>query len=225
MLRTDGESVAFRHELARLALESAVAPQRRKALHAGILGALGPTDPSRLAHHAEEAGAAAAVLEYATAAARNAEAASAHREAFAQYARALRHGGALEDAQRAELLAAYAHQAHVTGRYAESVAARREAIELCRQLGDPLGEGENFARLIMPLVSFGPNAEAEEASVAAIDVLEKLPPGPELAIAYWSQAYMRSSRATTTTASSGAGWPRRSQRNAATATRCRPRSI
>jgi hypothetical protein len=191
MLRTDGESVAFRHELARLALESAVPPHRRKALHRRILGALGPADPSRLAHHAEEAGDAAAVLEYASAAARAAEAASAHREAFAQYARVLRYGDALASADRTAILAAYAHQAHVTGRYEESVDARREAIELCRELGDLLAQGENLARLIMPLVSFGRNAEAEEASLAAIDVLEQLPPGRELAIAYTSQAYMR----------------------------------
>jgi DNA-binding CsgD family transcriptional regulator len=196
MLRADRDSVAFRHELARLAVESAVPPQRRRTLHAAILRALasppvGSADPSRLAHHAEEAGDAAAVLQYAPAAARRAETASAHREAFAQYARALRYAGDLERAERAELLAAYAHQAHVVGRFEESIAARGEAIELCRALGNARGEGENLARLIMPLVPVGRNAEAEEASIAAIDVLEKLPPGGELAVAYASQAYMR----------------------------------
>ena len=61
-----------------------------------IVRALLPSgDFSRLAHHAEEAGDSAAVLEFAPEAARRAAEASAHREAAAQYARALRHGDRL----------------------------------------------------------------------------------------------------------------------------------
>ena len=41
--RATGDAVAFRHELARLAVESVVAPHRRRALHAAILRALEPT--------------------------------------------------------------------------------------------------------------------------------------------------------------------------------------
>ena len=66
VLRADGDGVAFRHELARLAVESALAPHRRQALNAAIVRALeGSGDVSRLAHHAEGAGDSAAVLEYA----------------------------------------------------------------------------------------------------------------------------------------------------------------
>ena len=70
VLRAEGSAVAFRHELARLALESIVPPNRRRKLHAAILSALtsppaGSPDPSRLAHHAEEASDIAAVLLYA----------------------------------------------------------------------------------------------------------------------------------------------------------------
>ena len=46
--------MAFRHELARLAVEEAIAPHRRRALHAAVLGALAAgNDHARLAHHAE----------------------------------------------------------------------------------------------------------------------------------------------------------------------------
>ena len=52
---------AFRHELARLAVESAVTPHRRRALNGRIRAALGSPpagepDEARLAHHAEGAG-------------------------------------------------------------------------------------------------------------------------------------------------------------------------
>jgi DNA-binding CsgD family transcriptional regulator/tetratricopeptide (TPR) repeat protein len=196
MLHLDGNTVAFRHELARLALESAVAPQRRRTLHAAILAALasppvGSPDPSRLAHHAEEAGDAAAVLEHARLAALQAEQAFAHREAFAQYARVLRHGDGLDATNRAAVLAAYALQASITGRYEEAIAARIEAVAICRDLGDRMGEGDNLSLLASPYIALGRNAEAEEASRAAIDGLEGLPERPQLASAYAAQAFMR----------------------------------
>ena len=196
MLRSAGESVAFRHELARLALESAVPPVRRRALHAAILDALatppnGQPDASRLAHHAEEAGDSDAVLEHALAAAREGEAAASYREAAAQYARALRHGETLAPDERVRILSAYAFQAQVTGAYEEAIHARREAIRLSHELGDPLGEGYNLALLTVPYISLGRNDEAEATSGAAIALLESLPEGKELAHAYGFQGYLR----------------------------------
>ena len=56
MLTLRGASVAFRHELARLAVEDSLPPQRRAALHARALAALVAAarapDLARLAHHA-----------------------------------------------------------------------------------------------------------------------------------------------------------------------------
>jgi DNA-binding CsgD family transcriptional regulator len=192
VLRADGDGVAFRHELARLAVESAVAPHRRRALHGEILAALAPTDDlSRLAHHAEEAGDAAAVLEYAPAAARRAAEASAHREAAAQYERALRHADELAARERATLLAAYAEEAHLIGRHAASAEAGLEAIEHYQALGDTLRQGELLARLPTTYIAQGRNAEAEAASLEAIELLEQLPAGPELIGAYSMQASLR----------------------------------
>jgi DNA-binding CsgD family transcriptional regulator len=79
----------------------------------------------------------------------------------------------------------------VTGRFEEAGEARTQAAALCRELGDRLGEGANLSRVTVPLISQGRNAEAEQASRAAIDILESLPPGSELANAYGAQAYMR----------------------------------
>ncbi|HWG55931.1 MAG TPA: AAA family ATPase [Gaiellaceae bacterium] len=95
VLRPEPAALAFRHELARLAVESALSPHRRRELHAATLHALarppsGTPSSARLAHHAEAAGDAAAVLEHATAAAREAAARGARREATRQYARSAR---------------------------------------------------------------------------------------------------------------------------------------
>ena len=103
MLRSDSVGVSFRHELARLAVEESVAPRRMRELHRLALAALakppkGAPDLARLAHHAEAAGDTDAVLRYAPAAAARAATLGAHREAAAQYARALRFGGDLSRA-------------------------------------------------------------------------------------------------------------------------------
>ena len=68
MLRSEPAGIVFRHELARLAVEETVAPNRALELHRGALAALaerrqGSPDLARLAHHAAAAGDTDAVLE------------------------------------------------------------------------------------------------------------------------------------------------------------------
>jgi len=196
VLRAEGDTLAFRHELARLAVEAVLPPHRRRALHAAILRALagpavGVPSPSRLAHHAEGAGDAAAVLAHAVAAAREAASRGAQREAAAQYARAVRHAERLPDDERLELLQASGVASSSVGRYEESVAALESALALARKAGDRTVEGTLLARLTHPYMRAGFNDEAERASNEAIAVLEQLPPGPELADAYATQAYAR----------------------------------
>ena len=77
VLVSDDTGVAFRHELARLAVEESLSATRRVELHRSVLETLsdppyGSPDFARLAHHAEAAGDAAAVLLYAPAAAEQA---------------------------------------------------------------------------------------------------------------------------------------------------------
>ena len=133
--------VSFRHEIARLVVEESLPPGRLAALHRGALSALaspvsGPPDLTRLAHHAEAAGDACAMLEYAPAAAERATTAGARREAADLYARALRFADALEPADRAGLLERFARVAYFTGMGEEAAAALREAVEIRRARGD-----------------------------------------------------------------------------------------
>jgi predicted ATPase/DNA-binding CsgD family transcriptional regulator len=193
-LRAQGEVFTFRHELAREAVYEALPLQRKIALHQRVLGALRATssdDLARLAHHAEAAQDHQAVLEYAPAAARRAVGLGAHREAAAQYARALRFADKLPPLNRARLLEEYARECIVTDRSAEAIHARQAALDLWRQAGNRLKEGENLTHLARLLVGMGKNAEAEEASRTSIALLEALPEGSELALAYWYQAHLR----------------------------------
>jgi DNA-binding CsgD family transcriptional regulator len=195
-LRAQGDLLAFRHELARQAILDTVAPPRRRALHALALRAMaappeGVPDLARLAHHADGAGDAPAVLAHAPAAAARAAALGAHREAADQYARALRFAAAAPPAERAQLLEVYADECMLVDRLDEATRARGEAIDLHHEAGDRLREGKALAVNAAALVRAGRNPEAEAASRRAIAVLGPLPPGPALAYAYRIQANLR----------------------------------
>ncbi len=185
--------VSFRHEIARLAVEATIPPHRRLALHARILNSLrvsGAADAARLAHHAEGAGDAPAVLEFAPAAAARAAAVGAHREAASQLARALRFGDGLSTERRAELLSLKSSECFLTGDYDAAISARRQAIEIYRQMGDSLREGDALCTLSSTLRCHGLVREADAAGQASLELLRSLPPGPELAKAYAQQAML-----------------------------------
>ena len=194
LLRAEGETLVLRHELTRQAVLESIAPPRRAALHGQVLEALAATGTaaaSLLAHHAEGAGDSPAVRTHAPAAARRASAMGAHRQAADQLARALRYTGPDRAGDRARLLGALAEECALLDRQEEAAEARREAVELWRELGDARREGDTLASLAWPLVRSGRNAEADACSRQAIAILERLGPGRELAGALRMQAHLR----------------------------------
>jgi DNA-binding CsgD family transcriptional regulator/tetratricopeptide (TPR) repeat protein len=201
MLRSEPVGIVFRHELARLAVEESVAPDRALALHRRALLALadppdGAADLARLAHHAEAARDTGAVLAYAPTAAERAEDVGAHREAAAQYARAFRFADGLPPQRRAELLEHQAEACYLTDQYDEGIAALEQALEIHRAEGDRLREGDVLARLSDFLWCPGRTQESAQRARDAVSLLEPLPPGRELAQAYSVLAFScdRSSR-------------------------------
>jgi ATP/maltotriose-dependent transcriptional regulator MalT len=179
-----GRGVAFRHELARLVIEESMAPDRRVALHARALQALSDSaDHARLAHHADAAGDAGAVLRFAPAAARHASALGAHRESAAQYARALRFAETLALHERAELLEHRAYECMLTDQSGDAIDALRGAITMRKDLGDVRAEAEALQLLSNVLWCPGYVADAGEAAQQAVALLEDAEPGRELVMA------------------------------------------
>jgi len=195
MLRSEEHAVGFRHELARIAVEESISPHIRVGLHRRALGALrepptGEPDLARLAHHADAAADANAVLELAPPAGARAAAAGAHREAAEHYARALRHAGGLSAAERAELLVRYSYECYVTGRFDEALTAGRTACELWHELGDRVAEGDALRAQSRLLRFVGRTDEAARAGRQAVAILEPLGPGHELAMAYANMSHI-----------------------------------
>jgi DNA-binding CsgD family transcriptional regulator len=194
MLRLDGSAVAFRHELARLAVEESLDPVRRRSLHAAALAALFAVrvpDDARLAHHAEAAGVVEAVRIHAPKAAIRAARAGAHLEAASQWARALR---ALEEPSGAAavgLLERRAHECYLSGQIEEALEAREAAADLLRSAGEEAREGEQLCWISRLQWYAGRRSEADAAAAEAVALLERLPPGRELALAYATMAARR----------------------------------
>ena len=187
LLAEDEGRLRFRHEIARLAVQQAVAPHRRADIHArilAVLGSLGCDDDARMAYHAEAAGDRPAVLRYAQRAAHHASELGSHREAAAQFERALRFAAEAGLAVVAGLYSGLSYQLMLVGRFQGSVQAGERALTLWRRAGDRVREGGTLRNLTYPLERMGRGPDAVAAAEAAVTVLEPLGPSTELAWAY-----------------------------------------
>ena len=196
MLVEESDGIGFRHELARVAVEEGIDPLRRAALHRRALKKLREecADAARLAHHAEAAGDIDAVEEFAPIAATSAAARGAHREAAAQYRRALRFGSRLLPPQRADLLERGGYQCYLIDRFDEAIDWLRAAVELRRAAGDHVGLGAALCQLSGVEACGGHPAEALSSGQQALDLLKCFPTGPKLAAAYANKAVLALSR-------------------------------
>jgi DNA-binding CsgD family transcriptional regulator/tetratricopeptide (TPR) repeat protein len=193
----DGDDLRFGHEIARVAIEAAIPPYRKAAIHTKILDALlssGSDDDARLAFHAEGAGRTDLVLWYGSRAGRRASELWAHREAAAQYARALRSASDSEIRTRAELSDALAHELALLDRWEESAKMRSAALQLWREAQDPGRQSRSMREFSKALWRLCRGPECIQAAEAALALAEPLGPSLELAQAYESLAYRRMRR-------------------------------
>jgi DNA-binding CsgD family transcriptional regulator/tetratricopeptide (TPR) repeat protein len=193
LLTGDGMALRFRHEIARLAVAGAVNAHRCTALHARILAslrAIGRDDDARMAFHAEAAGDGPAALHYASAAARRAAALASHREAAAQFERALRFADQADPATAAGLHDGFAYEASLLDRWQEAAEARERALALWREVGDRMREGDTLRWYASSMCSLSRGDEGITAAQASIALLEPLGSTAELAWAYATLASM-----------------------------------
>jgi len=196
LLEANASALHFRHELARIVIESSLSEPAARALHGRMLEALvqdGASDvpAARLVHHATRVGDDAAVLRYAPEAAREAAQSGAHREAVAHYRAALACAGAEGRLERIDWLEGYARECQFVAQLDEAISARIEAAELHRRAANTVGEAENLSELALAYIRAMRNVEADAASLRAVALLEAQPPCLELARAYRVQAHLR----------------------------------
>jgi DNA-binding CsgD family transcriptional regulator len=182
-------AIAFRHEIARHAVEESLAMPVREHLHARILAALQAHAPAgmqtaRLVHHADRAGDSAAVLRYAPLAADEALNLCAHRQVAAHLATALGHAANLGAEEKALLLDRLSYECYLTGQIADAFCARESSYKLWQAAGNRYKEGDCL-RWLSRLAWFTTDkAAADRYAAMAVALLEPLAPGRELAWAY-----------------------------------------
>ena len=189
VLGATSRGVEFRHELARMAVEGALGPDRRLQLNRAAVEAVanppyGEPDLTALTHHAEAAGDGDAVLRYAPAAGKRASRLGAHREAAAQYQRAIGFSDGLPLERQAALYERLSYELYLTGDFADGMEATSQALARYRTLRNVLKEGDCLHALSRLLWSSGHTPEARDVGRQAVELLESLPPGHELAMAY-----------------------------------------
>lgn len=189
LLVTEPDGVRFRHELLRRAVEGVLSVVVRRQLNRRVLAALEAAprtsvDVARLVHHAREAHDVEAVCRHAPDAARAAAAFGSHREAVRHYRVALAYGERFGPAVRAGLLEELSVECYLLGLSADALRARRDAVTIREGLGQDEQVGAGMRWLSRMHWWDGDRVRAEEAAARAIEVLEPLGPGRELAMAY-----------------------------------------
>jgi DNA-binding CsgD family transcriptional regulator/tetratricopeptide (TPR) repeat protein len=196
LLQADGDAVQFRHQLAQEAVLDAISPLKRTDLHTRVLATLRQrvatvADYPRLAHHAEAAGDIDAVLAYATEAGRRASRLGSHREAVAQFSRALRHCDHLPPDARADILAAWLPEGYALGELRQCIDVADQLIAIARDSGDLENEAKWRSWKSKALVMDGHNAEGDAEMDLALQLLEPLGPSPVHAEVWQTHASMR----------------------------------
>ena len=125
------------------------------------------------------------------AAARRAARLASHREAAAQYERALRFAAGADPATLAGLHEGLADEVALLDRWDDAETAGERALALWREAGDRLREGDALRRLSRIRWNMCRGREAVAAAEAAVSVLEPLGPSVELARAYATFANQR----------------------------------
>lgn len=186
LLNSDGGVIAFRHELARQAIELALPPLRRIEMNTRLLHLLqahGDVPMARLLHHAKLAQDATALRQLAPEAAAEAARLGAHREAAEYYRMAIEHGDHLPPSDFAALQEAGAWSCYTIGRHERATALQTAALEIYRRTGDRLREGDALRKLSRFSWNNADRDAAEKSAHESVRVLADQE-GPELAMAH-----------------------------------------
>ena len=183
--------LAFRHELARRAVEAALPGLRRRALNLAVVRVLrqaAEPDLERLVHHAVAADDPATIVEFAPRAGRAAAAAGSHRQALAHLEAAVRHLDRLPLHEQARLLDDYGWELHIAHRFPAALAAAQDAVGRYERVGDPVPLGEAVVRLSRHVYMDGDTDGAERLVQRAVDILRAAGQAEALAAAATSRA-------------------------------------
>jgi DNA-binding CsgD family transcriptional regulator/tetratricopeptide (TPR) repeat protein len=182
ILELHGDALAFRHEIARRAIESELSAIRRRDLNRAVLEAIEVMDfdVSRRAHHARASGDVSAMLSLFPEAARHAAALESHREAVAMLRELEPYVDRMSLEEQADHYDFWAFEEYLVTA-AEGII--EQAIELRREMGDVSGLGQSLLMASRIAWQHSKRSQAVQLAEEAARVLEPVG-GDDLAMAY-----------------------------------------
>jgi len=190
LLEVGGDSVSFRHELIRRAVESSLTIAEGVAIHRDILARLpGDTDSARVVHHARYASDVDRLIEHAPAAARAACDVASHREAASHYRALEPHLDRVAAPERAKILSDWARVEYYLDSV-ESIEILDRAISLLQEPGSERTLARALAMGVDINRAHGRPDTALAQAVEAIRILELDTPGADLANALVAYAWL-----------------------------------
>ena len=172
---------AFAHELMRQTLLAGLSAPRKQQMHVGVADAIERLYPrfvneraGEITDHLLKAGSFAdsrKLVRYLILAAKSALEGAAFEEARRSFRSALSYQGALDQREKAELLASLATAELSLEHWDASVTNLREVLEIYTSLGDRERIGRSFAELADAFIWVGRFQEATETAVRGLDYL------------------------------------------------------
>ncbi len=190
LIEDTGTHLAFRHEIARQAVETALSPGRRRRLNATVLSAMqkvGEVPNARLLHHARGAGDLEATARLASLAGREALAAGANGQAAEYLTLAVELADEDPITEFAALLWDAGEACHAVARLRDAVALFERALALNERAQDSLTAGQILQRLSRLHWQMGHKARARSVGDEAIATLSDSAT-PELTMALANRA-------------------------------------
>lgn len=178
LLRVRDTTVSFTHDLQRRAVESALSASDRRALNQQVLNTLEDSaNPSRLVHHANEAGDIDSIIEYAPRAGRAAIAIESTREAVSHFRTLEPYLDRIEAPDQAGIISDWGAQEYRLDN-PRSVELFDQAIALYRVIEDDRGLARTLTVASKVNRTYGNHADALAYGTEAVSILE--PHGPSL---------------------------------------------
>ncbi len=199
LLRFEDGSVSFKHELSRMAVEESLSESKRQFLNEKVLQLLLKQDKAenfyaRIIHHAAKANNKKVIIDYAPDAAKQASLLGAHTLAANHYYNVLKFDDEIPAGKLLDIYEGRSSECFLTGQIQESIKAAEAVIRILKQYPDSKREGEIYRRLSRILWYDCQDEKGEEALNKAIEILETLPPGRQLAMAYSNKSQTYSIR-------------------------------
>ncbi len=193
ILIAEKKLISFRHELARLAILDSISEMKRIQFHQKVLDSFLEDDNkqtllAQIVHHAVQARNKDVIIKYAPLAAKQASILGSHREAAAHYQTAIEYSKDLSIKKKLQLFEGRHNECLLTAQLNEAIIACESMLEILQDLNKPLQLGENYRKLSRLFEFLADPAKYEEYIEKAIEILESVPPSPQLAMAYGTRS-------------------------------------